>query len=306
MTDFELALGAHPSPDPSLALQAPNLPAPPDSERPLYKVQYVVELVGKRSEKAPVMERILDDDWTQALGRPLVYVMTPLEDRWRTFRRGIAPTVDSLCLCWPVLGQSGRLTQASAQKLLDQAQTFANPLARRAMPLPPPMDIDSCASKLGELVECLDIGFGLCAQAPTQVPEREIWRAMADLGLTFEPDGAFRWIVGGRRLIEVTPLDSDAFSAQAAAAGSTQQGISVGFNMPHCAAPLESLAACFRVAQLVAQRIGGSVLDGDGNPVGAGYEQEMTSNMRQALDSFQRAGLPPGSAEAFTLFPSEP
>ena len=290
--------------DPSIAL--PVLPNDfPLKIGPLHKVQFVVEFVGTKPAMAESASMLLAPEWYRALGQPVMFAMRPADLVWHPLTSEPHGSYDSVALAWDYLTANGRLTSSAGSHLLKIAERFGPYLSRRALPLPPPDDINKYVAGLVEIQSSLDIGFSVAAIASGTWEESELWKVCVALGLELSPSGSFDWKKPDHPapLLSVTPIGGlEKFTLRGVQAKEQYTGVSVGFSMPFSAAPRQGLDASFRVADVISHRLGGAATDEDGQALTANLRRTFHSHMNQALDSFTRAGLVPGNADCLKLF----
>jgi len=291
--------------DPAVALPPISLSDLPKIG-PLYTVEYVIELVGPKSIPAAAVTGLLQADWQSALGNPGIWVMAAMDQSWKAASSSAQGSFDSLALTWEYLSGRGNLSSASAAHLLSVAEKFGQAVERRAMPIPPPQDVDRQVRALAEARDALDIGFSLAvANAQGWMLEKDIWVQCARLGLTLGGDGVFGWQVQGwpEPLVSVTPLGRAlGFSLGAVQRGDAHAGIGIGFSVPLSPSPSASLDACFHIARVFAQVFTALILDEEGHPLTIQSESMYRRNIGEAERSLEQAGLKAGSAEAAKLF----
>lgn len=305
MPDIQQLFGGPLQRDPSFALNAAPSPAPAKAG-PLHRVQFVIELVGPRTATAQQVKALLQPNWFQALGQPEIFVMAAADAVWRPLRdTDIAGAYDSIALAWDMVKEGHKLSKASAQHLLGTAESFAQAVGRRAMPMPLPEDIDSAVRVLGSLQENFDVGVNLSVLPQVALfPEKEIWIGCAALGLDLSPNGLFEWkAAGGPPVLGVGPLTNYAgFSLSQVSAGVVHEGLDVGFSLPRSPDPMNGLEACFRVAEYLGRRLQGVPVDEDDQPLTERSKATLREQLREGDRALRSAGIVPGSAEALKLF----
>ncbi len=292
--------------DPAVAL--PKLPLTSKQKiGPLHKVQYVIEFVGPRSVLAAQACMLLAPNWYHALGQPQMWVMRPADLRWQPLTSATDGSYDSIALTWDLISDAGLLTSASATQLYLTADRLTQYLGRRPMPLPEPATVDEMVRTAQSAREALDIGFSVTVVGHHDFRERDIWVQCARLGLEFSPEGSFDWRMAGHPtpLFSVVPFgQSDSFSLGAVQAGLTHTGVTVGFNMPRCAAPRQALESSFIVAKHFCQTLGGALFSDEQTPLTPSDYRQIVQSMDQALVLFSHVGMIPGSSECLKLFPA--
>ena len=299
MCSFDPPLG----PDPAIALIPPVVAAP--APGPAHHAQFVIELVGPRSVPAAAAARLLAPDWFAALGQPQLFAMTPADQAWQSLTPQ-AGSYDSVALCWDLITPQGALSRQSAENLLQKAEQFAGAVNRRAMPLPTPQDVDNAVRRLQNYQEQLDIGVSLVVIPRSDfVPERQIWPVCSRLGLQFSPTGSFDWMSPNHPspLFSVTPIGQvESFSLAAVNRNEVHEGLTIGFSVPLCPAPLAALDGAIRSAEVIASEIGGAAFDDTSRPLSDKVKDGLRKDLQQAVQMLEATGLRPGSAAAMKVF----
>ena len=290
--------------DPTVALVPPVVT--PIAPGPAHRAQFVIELVGPRTLPAHAASVLLTSQWYQPLGRPELFCMSAADAGWRPLSNTSRGSYDSLALCWDVLSDQGSLSPATGQQLLQVAEQFAAQVNRRAMPMPAPADLSKAASTLTRIQEGLDIGISIVVLPRTdQVAEQELWTQCSRLGLQFGPTGSFEWRAAEHPspLFQVTPIgDTESFSLRGVQAGLVHQGITIGFNVPRCPAPLAALDGALHSADVIAAAIQGAPFDQDGRPLSAKVRDEMRRELNNGVQVLEEIGIKPGSSAALKIF----
>jgi len=289
--------------DPALGLAEPIIPHLKSG--PLPKVQFVIEMAGPRTVLTSSASALLRPDWQKVLGQPQVWAMSPGDSAWHLLGSTSNLSLDSLALAWDMFGENGQLSAQSAGHLHEQAEKFAAQIGRRAMPMPMPDQVERLITHWGIVKENLDVGFSIAAVAEAPMPERDIWRLCAAIGLQFGPKGSFDWIVEGwpGAMLSVTPLEADAFSLAAVQEETAHTGVTIGFNVPRNPAPEAAFDALFMVAAQFERKLACKLYNESLEPLPTGSAEALKENLRQAIQLIEKAGLKPGCAEALKLFP---
>jgi hypothetical protein len=291
--------------DPAIALQPLQLDVNP-KQGPLHKVQFVIEFVGPRSMSAATVAMLLNADWYSALGQPDIFAMRPSDLHWQRLTPAVDGSYDSLALAWDFISGKGQISTSSARHLLSFAEKFGPHINRRAMPLPPPPDVDNAVRELRKAQDSLDVGFAIHILADRDgFDERALWIECARLGLDFAPGGTFDYRTPKHPypLLSVSPMGTtDAFSLGNVQRGMKHQGATVGFSVPLNIAPAQSLEASFYIAEHIAHQFGGRALDQDSRPLSDRTKHELRDTLRAALSLYAEIGITTGSSEALKLF----
>lgn len=292
--------------DPAIALDP--IEAQPLRSGPLPKIQYVVEIAGPRSLVASSATVLLTPQWQAALGSPACWVMAPADQAWRPMDAKPDGSYDSLCLAWDITSEKGLLSQETGQHLLGILEGYAAKVSRRALPMPTPDQIDALATHWKSVQDNLDIGFTVALVNPSgPIPEREIWRLCAAMGLDFGPKGSFDWRAEDWEfpLLSLTPLEEEAFSLAGVQDGLGHSGVSMGFNVPRSPNPAAVMKGCLQIVDQFTKKLACQVFDESMNPMGPTEMSRLQTDLAAALDLFKKAALTPGSAEALRLFPTQ-
>ncbi len=305
MADVTTVFGQPLARDPKVALPPPPV-RQPERPGPEHKVQFVIELVGPRSCPAAAVAALLDPRWHQALGQPQLFAMSPADKDWQPLIARTDGSYDSVALAWDLVTDQGELTSQAAAHLFQVAESFATHLQRRAMPLPPPADVNRHVSILKEIQENLDIGVEiLMVPKGPEFPEREVWIALAELGFDLKPSGFFEIVdaATGDPYVEVTPTGgASSFALSSVQAEVRHPGLLIGFSLPLSPNPAYSLDAAYRTADHLGQRLNAAPFaDGD-QLLGHTVRNELSSNLMAAVRSMVGAGIEPGSRAAKRLF----
>ena len=293
--------------DPAVALP-PVTVHPKITPGPVRKQQLVIELVGPRTVPAANIKALLEPQWFEALGEPQIFVMSGSDQFWKVLAKtDTSAAYDSIALAWDLISSKGHLSANSAQHLWNSAEQFARQIQRRAMAMPVPADVEPTIQALQQLKENLDIGMNLTlVPCWDTFPEKEVWRVAAALGLEYANDGSFQYKCSGSEqpLFTLSPGDADRFSLAQVQANQKHPALGLGFSVPLCPDPVTALSACFHTADVFKDRADGALVDEDYKPVDDAAKARITNELQQAVDALNRAGFPPGSAEAIKLFAS--
>lgn len=304
MADVTSVFGQPLARDPRVAL-----PPPPAStiERPgpQHKVQFVVELVGTRSCPASAVAALLSPQWNQALGHPQLFVMSPVDKEWQPLTNRTDGSYDSIALAWDLFADQGELSSQAAAHLFQVAESFATHIQRRAMPLPPPADVNKHVANLKQVQENLDIGVEiLLVPRASEFTEREVWIALAELGFDLNTSGFFQIAAtNGLPFLEVTPSGgASSFALSAVENGIRHPGLLIGFSVPLSPNPTYSLEMAFRTADHLCNRLNAAAFTDGDQLLGPRVRNELSSNLMAAVRTMAGTGIEPGSRAALGLF----
>lgn len=304
MADVTSVFGQPLARDPRVALPPPPASAV-ERSGPQHKVQFVVELVGTRSCPASAVAALLSPQWNQALGQPQLFVMTPADKDWQPLTGRTDGSYDSIALAWDLVADQGELTSQAAAHLFQVAESYATHIQRRAMPLPPPADVNKHVAILKQVQENLDIGVEiLLVPKASEFTEREVWIVLAELGFDLNSSGFFQIAAAnGLPFLEVTPSGGASFFALSSVErGVRHPGLLIGFSVPLSPSPTYSLDIAFRTADHLCSRLNAAAFaDGD-QLLGPRVRNELSSNLMAAVRTMSGAGIGPGSRAALELF----
>jgi hypothetical protein len=290
--------------DPEVGLPPPPKPLPAQTG-PEHKVQFVIEFVGPRSIPASAARSLIQPQWHQALGKPFVFAMAPADQGWKDLTDVDQGSYDSLALAWNFVSANGTLSTSAAAHLLRTAESFGGHIQRRAMPLPPPADVDRAVAALKEIQEGFDIGVEiLLVPRGGEFPEQKVWEVLAELGFDLNQEGYFRIADDdGASLLEVTPMGGASnFSLSAVQRGVRHPGLLLGFSVPLSPHPEYSLDAAFRSADHLCRRLDAAAFSAEDEPLGPKLKNELTLNLQAAVRSLNSVGIVAGSRVARILF----
>lgn len=291
--------------DPSIALPDPP-PFKAEAIGPEHKVQFVVELVGPRSLASANASTLLDAQWSSALGNPEIFGMAPADRDWQPLRRSDQGSLDSLALCWDLISEQGELTSQAAAHLFHVAESFGAQVQRRAMPLPPPADVNRAVSVLREIRDGLDIGVEiLMVPKGPDFCERDVWIALSSLGFDLAPSGFFEMSAPGANgpLVTITPSGGqDAFKMSSVETGVSHPGLIIGFSVPLSADPVYSLEGSLKTADYLCKTLDAMAFNDADQALGPTVKNELSANLLAAVRALMGAGIEPGSRAAQKLF----
>lgn len=300
---FFKLIGRELSPDPSRALRPISMPTWEPESGPYHKVQYVIELVGPNLIPAIQAKSLLEQRTRGSLGHPEIYVMVPGEKHWKTLWTGDdAMTYDSIAFAWDLVAKRGTLSSANAKELWSRCDKLGAQWTRRAIPMPPPDEVDAAAQRLKSIRDSLDVGVDVSVQK--EYGPMETMRAVEEayaLGFRFGASGLLEWKSQGwpEPLLWVYPIaDDSALSVD----GGGIEGLAIGYSLPCSPSPLDVLERLFESADAIARATGSSAFDPDGYPLTESARAAMRKSVQLGAKTLTDLGLRPGSAEALRLF----
>lgn len=308
------ALGPEPLEDarhllPPLALPALSLQnRVPDGPAP--HREFVVDLLGAGTAEAGQARTVLTPERRAALHFPRVWGRLVGRDRWVSLEEADARTgFDSLALCWELspllLGEGAEATRALGRYLAD-AGAIATLLHRTAAPREEPEKAARRASRLTLLRERFARSVELRLMPSGRLfPARDVWRAAYALGLEWGDLNLLHWRdpASHQRLFTLSAVGLPGyFLPERAAQGEGVNGIALGFELPHCPAPV---AVWDRMAVALAylrQKLGGHPLTREGRELNGDELEAERDLLEQTVAEMADAGIVPGSAEAARMF----
>lgn len=180
--------------------------------------------------------------------------------------------------------------------------------ASKILPRTTPEEAANTATRiLGLRNEC-DRDATIVLRAPVGRPYdgKQIWDVMLSLGLQWGDMDIFHWENGTE-----AAGDSDLFSVwtntapgyfvpeEIAAGRVFTNDLVFGFSIPRSAAPLEVFEAMIVAVDYTRKRLGGEMLDPDGNALNA---QEVKRRIQSIIQKLTQAGFPPGKEPTLLLF----
>lgn len=305
MTEKQLfaALGEELGADPTRELQPLRLPPFEPTVGPYLKVQYVIELVGRDPIPAEAAKELLSSGAQSSLGEPEVFVMSPLDRRWKVLWQGEQDAAfDSLALAWDLVSSRGRISEASAKALWERCEQVASRLNRKAVPLPMPEDAASRAAALEEFRDAMDIGVDIAVMNAGGLSTEVVVKTAYALGYRLGASQLLEYRQSGwpEALLAVFPL-GNATEFDPSRHG-TLEGVGVGYQVAANPDPEGALRAALHTAKELAAACSATAFLEEGEPLTPAGEQMLFRNLSAALDTFDQAGIEPGSPEALRLF----
>lgn len=305
MTEKQLfhVIGRELEPDPARALPPLRLPPFEPTVGPYLKVQYVVEIVGREPIPSQAAKELLSPGAQAALGEPEVFVMSPLDKRWRVLWQGDESALyDSLALAWDLVTPRGKINEDTAKELWNRCEQVASRMKRKAIPMPMPDDAARRATALQEFRDSMDIGVDLAVTRSGGIDTEAAVKTAYALGYRLGASQLLEYRQTGwpEALLAVFPLgEATEFDPQK---HPTLEGVGVGYQVAANPDPEGALRAALHTARELAAVSGGAVFLDDGQPLTESGEQLLFHNLNAVLDTFDQAGIQPGSPEALRLF----
>ncbi|MER3413649.1 MAG: hypothetical protein C4341_05320 [Armatimonadota bacterium] len=305
MTEKQLfaALGEELQADAERSLSPLRLPPFEPSVGPYLTVQYVIELVGRDPIPSAAAKELLSPPAQRSLGQPEVFVMSPLDRRWKVLWQGEeAAAFDSLALAWDLVTPGGKISEASAKTLWERSEQVAFRLNRKAVPMPAPEDAARRAAALEEFRDAMDVGVDLAIIKAGGLSTDVVVKTAYALGYRLGASQLLEYRQSGwpEALLAVFPLgNATAFDPSC---HEKLEGVGVGYQVAASPDPEGALRAALHTAKELARACSATVFLEEGEPLTPAGEQMLFQNLSAALDTFEQAGIEPGSPEALRLF----
>lgn len=255
----------------------------------------------------------LDASWLETNGIPTVYGFSPNEERW-TFVNAIdSPgTFSSLKIAWPLWDAIEKKPKAVQAEELERhtlaIQKTLSPLAESTTKADrSPEDALASAASLAVLVAMCDSDVTLKLVAPDggRFPGHQVWDVMLCLGLDYGDGDLFHWInnsgFGDDLFFTVeTSTPPGYFIPQRMASGEGDvRDLIFNFSVPRSADPLVVFQSMANAVEYTQKRLGGTVVNGSGEPFDRAGEQE---KIGATVNRLKQAGFTPGESATCRVF----
>jgi hypothetical protein len=296
-------LGAELNADPDRVIPPLRLPPFEPTVGPYLKVQYVIELVGRDPIPSAAAKELLSPGAQASLGEPEVFVMSPLDRRWKVLWQGEQDAAfDSLALAWDLVSSRGRISQASAQELWERCEQVASRVNRKAVPLSMPEDAARRAAALEEFRDAMDVGVDIAVMNAGGLSTEVVVKTAYALGYRLGASQLLEYRQAGwpEALLAVYPLgNATEFDPSR---HPTLEGLGVGYQVAANPDPEGALRAALHTAKELAAACSATAFLDDSEPLTPAGEEMLFRNLGIALDAFDQADIKPGSPEALRLF----
>lgn len=254
---------------------------------------------------------VFEADWKEKYGYGELCGFDPDRKRWTFLRSGYAKRLNRLKLSKQLFisNDNPEIPTVELLRLIDAAARIRAERFGKASVTPriPAEEAVRRARRLQELKETLDLNFGLVLAAPSKEPfdGRQIWDTMLCLGLRWGDMDLFHWDnpsdQGDDAFFSVwTSTPPGYFLPEQMAAGKVRvENLIFGFSVPRCARPTDVAESLFRGIGYARERLGGTIVDAQGNPADLEFSRTQVSKVAVELT---RVGFPPGSEDALHLF----
>lgn len=221
-------------------------------------------------------------------------------------------TVDQLKFAFdfvePMPSELQPLTKRQYQARLDQIEQILGQFGKPT--LTPSMPVEKAAKRskaLAQIQTSLDLVAVLSLQAPTgqHYAVRDIEPVMSSLGLERDELDCFVWEnpapFGHDFLFTVeTNTEAGYFPADDVSGESHEvEDLVFILSIPRCLKPTEVFEAMIQVAQHCQSRLGGTLVDEDGNPSDL---DELRQSVREVVEQLRSHGFEPGLRDTLRLF----
>ncbi|MEX0793778.1 MAG: cell division protein ZipA C-terminal FtsZ-binding domain-containing protein [Pirellulaceae bacterium] len=221
-------------------------------------------------------------------------------------------TVDHLKFAFdfvePMPAESRPPTKRQYQARLDQMEQILGQFGKPT--LTPSMPVEKAAKRskaLAQIQTSLDLVAVLSLRAPAEqhYAVRDIEPVMSSLGLERDDLDCFVWEnptpIGHDFLFTVETNTEAGFFPAEEGTGERQEVEDLVFilSIPRCLKPTEVFEAMIQVAQHCQSRLGGMLVDEDGNPPDL---DELRQSVREVVDQLRSHGFEPGLRDTLRLF----
>lgn len=300
-----------------LNINIPEIPKEPDSIRFFGNAKYdwIITIEANSSElfHRDSVEKYISNDWRKKVMYPTVYCLPEKSNNWTYLFAGDneANTFKKIALAWKLYDPIDEPPTIYNEKTLSK---FDKLVKKRMKKLK--------ASKLDynfSIQEASTISNGLSSfvtqnnqwaiivlKAEKEFEGKEIWDVMMSIGLRWGDMDLFHWNndnreVGDDQLLSVwTSTDPGYFFPEEIAAGNVQtEDLIFGFSIPRSVAPKEVFNVMCEVTNYAQKRLGGQILDGNGNKLDKSAELERIDLILKSLDG---ESIKSGIGDALYLF----
>jgi cell division protein ZipA len=254
-----------------------------------------------------------DKNWRERFGGLTLYGRDASNGQWTYLISADGPTaVTELKLAWDYassLDQDEPATPPAlyASRLKETERLLSAHGKVQVKASLAPDDAAARSATLKEVQEEFDYSAVLVLEAPRgrKFRGKQIWDVMLCLGLRWGDMDCFHWQnsseLGDDSFFSVeTSTPPGYFLPEEIAADRLHTtDLVFGFSAPRCAAPARVLEAMIQATQYAQKRLGGTILDGDGNP--ADFDA-LRGDIQTIEDHLRELGLPCGSNDALRLF----
>ncbi|MET1260584.1 cell division protein ZipA C-terminal FtsZ-binding domain-containing protein [Flagellimonas sp. DF-77] len=295
----------------------PELPIEPDSTRYFANAKYDWILTlepkpGQQFERQAVFNAF-DRDWSKEQLYPTIYAKPANSANWTYFHASDnqAEHFDKIAIAWklfdsldepPIVYDEARLTQfentvRSRMKKLKVERLRSNCTVKEAA---------THSNRLSRFITENNQWAIIVLQADKNFEGTDLWDVMQSVGLRWGDMDLFHWDneqrgFGDDYVFSVwTSTAPGYFFPEEIAAGRVQVvDLIFGFSIPRTVAPEGVFEVMHKVTQYAQKRLGGRLLDGNGNPLEPETELARISAIAEKLET---AGLQNGIGDALYLF----
>ncbi len=258
------------------------------------------------------VDAVFDDEWREEVGGTTLYGMSAEEGRWTYLHAGDSPTV------WTKIAVAVDLVRTygedPAPRTAVELKRFSRAVGKRGAGLGSVEVSSRTSPQIGAALahEMFDCWREARADslAILEAPEgdlydgQEVWDVMMCLGLRWGDGDLFHWTnesdVGHDSLFSVwTTTEPGFFFPEEIAEGRMNpEDLIFGFNIARCAEPEHCHRQMMNAVKYARERLGGTVVDRDGDPLSRKAERERVQRVVRRLAA---AGLEPGRETTLCL-----
>lgn len=302
---------------PDWALTAPVGPSEEREYKPDPECEWVLEASweGKGFFSRDELYKIFDKEWRMSVTGVDLYGKSATNNRWMYCMTGEAPErFERLEIAISLLrgDESEESEAALLQRLEGYAAGIAGRLQRvygrrvRVAPMEPLEAALQRAVRLRALIKELKKDVLFVLKSDSFFIGMMAWDALQCIGLQWGDGDLFHWNnpnreMGDDNFFSVWTMTSPGyFFPEGIRAGKhNPEDLVFGFWIGRNTDPLGVFDAMIKAAEFCRQRLGGQLLDGNGNPLDAMKER---AAVVAHVDVMRRAGIEPGSRRALLMF----
>ena len=279
------------------------------------QVEWIVDIepVGATRIQRKHLLSAFGRDWSMQHGRPLLYGIASESGHWTyPFAQGVPETYAKLSLAWDladsVRDEGEVIPSARLEAYLKAVTVRVRKLGdvRVRARTSPDEGAERGAHFKAVYDECkMDVAVVLSAPQDRTFDGRDIWDTMLCLGLRWGDMDVFHLEneagAGDQYFFSVwTSTPPGYFFPEEIAAGRVHvQDLVFGYQVPRSAAPLLVFDSMMKAAEYAKQRLGGTLLDANGNPLDPAA---LRSEIAATVERMETARVSPGSHPALRLF----
>jgi len=273
-----------------------------------------IEFDGSPTLQRTAILEIFSSEWLKNNGNPDIYGWSPEDKQWTFLRAGGVPeTYTKIALGWSLFDPLDQETFVATVEDLNAHKDSVSEVAKSfgAAALHwnrSPDEAVKVATSINRAVESCDRNVVVVLAAPDgkTFAGREIWDVMLCIGLRWGDMDLFHWenangLVGDDFYFSVwTSTAPGYFLPEEIAAGRVQvQNLVFGYSIPRSADPKSVFKSMMKAVKYAQQRLGGEILDRQGQPLNeSAFAEEIEGTVQELTD----AGFTPGEGMTLRVF----